>query len=410
MLLLFIACMQPYSIGIDGQGITANYLFLLIPFIFWLTGIKRRLVFRKEMVQILLIYSLIYIIGLPWDMHELGLNTDNPIRRLASFLVFIFPLLLSLIEFKPGDIEIFKKSVVLASLLNSVRLILSFFSVAGSLGIIEMKGAFGSQRYGFILCLGFFISLFSGKLILKKWILLQRLFLCSMILIGSILTLSRSTIVSLIVGVIFFFISKLFTRNRYTDLKIKSVYLIASLVIIAAAFTTFQYYADVNILFFYQHQLITPLLNSTLLNETVGNAESSEGFRYYVLKLIFDYFMIHPLFGSHFQGLYLIFDEFKEGMSTHNQYTDILLRTGLLGGALWFFLLYKIMRFCKRDKGLQVGLVAILIYGFFHETFKLSQGAFIFGMLLSFSYIKTSLKPEGQISMLTPASSKLLLS
>ena len=46
----------------------------------------------------------------------------------------------------------------------------------------------------------------------------------------------------------------------------------------------------------------------------------------------------------------------------------------------------ELYKFCQHDDGLLFGLIAILIYGLVHETFKLSYGSFLFGMLLSFSY------------------------
>jgi O-antigen ligase len=118
------------------------------------------------------------------------------------------------------------------------------------------------------------------------------------------------------------------------------------------------------------------------------NPNSSEGYRYKLNLQILDYVSSNPFFGSNFKGLYLIFDEYQGGQSAHNQYLDIFLRTGLFGGIIWLFLLVKIFRFCKYDESLQTGLVSVLIFGLVHETFKLSQGSFIFGMLLSFYYMR----------------------
>ena len=40
----------------------------------------------------------------------------------------------------------------------------------------------------------------------------------------------------------------------------------------------------------------------------------------------------------------------------------------------------------RRWTAVLIGFVGILFYGLFHETFRMSYGSFIFGMLLSFSY------------------------
>ena len=69
--------------------------------------------------------------------------------------------------------------------------------------------------------------------------------------------------------------------------------------------------------------------------------------------------------------------------SAHNQYTDILFRTGMLGMAAYLYLLFKLFFFLfKTDPGLFWGFVGMLIYGVFHETFKESHGGFIFAFLL----------------------------
>jgi len=51
---------------------------------------------------------------------------------------------------------------------------------------------------------------------------------------------------------------------------------------------------------------------------------------------------------------------------------------------VYMFILFKILGFLyKQDTGVLIGFAGILIYGLFHETFKLSQGAFILTFLLA---------------------------
>ena len=411
VLTLFTVCLQTFALEIAGNGVTVNYVYVLIPFIFWLIGLKRRLVRREQVVQVILFYGLIYLVGFPGDVFNFN-HIGDPTRRLASFLVFLFPILLSLVEFKPVDIDIFKRSVIVASALYSFKSVLTFVFIAGGASrVSELKGLIGSQRYGFILCLGFFIALFNDTLITKKWILPQRALICSIIFIGAIFTYSRSTMVSLIGGLAFFVITT-FKKNRRTtnelylkatSRKFKPIYLIALLVVVVSVFIAFQHYFEANFLRSYQVNLLDRLLDNSLFGKFLEkNQLSSEGVRYYLLTRILNYLVIHPLFGSSYQGLYLLYDEFKGGMSSHNQYADVFLRTGLFGGALWLFLLYRVYRFCGRDRGLQVGLVAIFIYGFFHETFKESHGSFVFGMLLSFSYMSAYLGIQGKSSASVP--------
>lgn len=397
ILALFFASLQQFSLSIEGHGVTANYVYVLIPFVFWFTGIKRRLVKRKQVAYIVSIYIFIYFVGVPEDILFNNSAYADPIRRLASFIVFLFPLLLSYVEFKPGDIRIFKISIILAAVYYSLNSILTFVSLTSSVGVHSMKGLLGSSRYGFILCFGFFISLFSDKLIIKKWMLPQRVFICSIILLGAIFTFSRATIVSLGGGFVFFLVLLLLNKKE----RFRLIYYVFPLVLVVYIFTAFQSYFDVNTLAFYQARLIDPFLDSTLINNALeGDKSSPEGYRYHMLTRVLEHLAAHPFFGSCYKGIYMIYDEFGGAGSTHSQYTDVFLRTGLIGGALWLFLLYRVFRFCSHDKGLQVGLVTIIIYGLFHETFKLSQGSFVFGMLLSFSYMSASLRQRRKTSAL----------
>ena len=102
--------------------------------------------------------------------------------------------------------------------------------------------------------------------------------------------------------------------------------------------------------------------------------------------LIFEYLAAHPWTGSNYAGIYLLYDQLNGSAATHNQLTDVLLRTGAIGFALYLWLTLRIFQFFRHDKGIFFGLVAVLFYGMFHETFKLSHGGFIFGFLLSYQY------------------------
>jgi len=47
------------------------------------------------------------------------------------------------------------------------------------------------------------------------------------------------------------------------------------------------------------------------------------------------------------------------------------------------YLLYRFLKFLKfSEPSLFWGLIGVLIYGLFHETFKLSQGGFILSFML----------------------------
>ena len=61
----------------------------------------------------------------------------------------------------------------------------------------------------------------------------------------------------------------------------------------------------------------------------------------------------------------------------------MLFRTGFFGLTVYLFFLFKLGKYLyKTDLSLFMGFVGVLIFGLFHETFKLSQGAFLLAFLV----------------------------
>jgi hypothetical protein len=247
-----------------------------------------------------------------------------------------------------------------------------------------LKAIVGSQRYGFILCLGFFVALYFKPLAgLAKFAVLVT------ILAGALLTFSRATIVALAgAGVIAIvldlrpIVAILFRRPRWSSVgrAIIVMSLIVALAVVVAE--RLKDYWD-----FIYSRLIQPALTGQLGAAFFSvDFTSSEGARAYLTGLVLDYVAAHPFMGSNFAGLYLLYDELAGSASTHNQFADVLLRTGVLGFLLYAWLIAKIIQNFRADRGVLYGFIAILIYGMFHETFKLGHGSFVFGFLLSYQY------------------------
>ena len=111
------------------------------------------------------------------------------------------------------------------------------------------------------------------------------------------------------------------------------------------------------------------------------NPETSQGYRIHMLFDIFNYVLNHPFNGSGFLGVWIMFEDLTG--SAHNQYADVLFRTGFIGLLTYIYLLYNVMVFLyKKDAGLFWGMIGVLIYGLFVETFKETQGAFILSFLI----------------------------
>jgi len=117
----------------------------------------------------------------------------------------------------------------------------------------------------------------------------------------------------------------------------------------------------------------------------IHNKNTSVGYRVYISDKVLDYVVKNPFTGSGFLGVWTMFEN-REG-SAHSQYLDVFFRIGFFGFIFYMFILYKMSIFLyKKDTALYVGFIGILAYGLFHETFKLSQGGFIFAFLLAFYY------------------------
>ena len=84
------------------------------------------------------------------------------------------------------------------------------------------------------------------------------------------------------------------------------------------------------------------------------------GFRVLLLGKIIDYVSLNPFTGSGFLGCWIMFDDLK--CSAHNQYADVLFRTGFVGLYIYLYILYKIFVYLKHNH-------QDLFYGFGKHTF-----------------------------------------
>ena len=114
----------------------------------------------------------------------------------------------------------------------------------------------------------------------------------------------------------------------------------------------------------------------------VANPEASGGVRVELAKMSLRYAGEHLLTGSGYLGVWIIPDAPAGANSAHNQFTDVLFRTGVLGLAIYLYLLARTVRYLHREHpALCWGLVSTLIFCFFHDIFKESGGAFVLAFL-----------------------------
>jgi hypothetical protein len=377
LLLLFCLSLAPISIETSSSGIYVNYFYglvLVLPFAKYRQS--------QAAAMLILVYAIVFLAGF-FDLLTSGWHYLT--RTTLSFAVFILPLLISFVKIEPDDFKAFKKAVVILSVVYSAITIFQLVRIGYSGDFFRTKVEIGTNRYGFILILGFFIAMFEeGYSRMAKPVIL------TVLIVGIVLTFSRSSFVAFAVTIAYLTLS--------TVRKLKLSYLVNGTILALVMVFIFRETIIGEITVFFSEYL------GSFGSYQLGSSATSEGYRVHVITEILNYVLRHPLFGSNFAGLYLAIEEFAgTGASAHGQYNDMLLRTGFVGLSVYLYVLYRMTRFYSSvDKGIFYGLLGILVYGLFHETFKLAHGSFLFAILLS-NYLYQVSKQRTAKSIAAPA-------
>jgi O-antigen ligase len=362
---LLIAIASTFPFTIDGFFISYFYILLVIlPFY--------KLRYSPTRFSLLAIYTFIFLAGI---YKILAQDSYYALRVTSSYIVFIFPFLIAFVAIEDNSFNKFKQAVIFVSLLISLLAIFQIISIGYQGDFYKTKEIMGTNRIGFVIIFAFFILLFErGFSMIVKAAFLAILF------IGLALTFSRSSIVA--------FGAALCLMGVLNLKKIKASYFLGGIVFGMILLVIFRETIIGQIVDFFSKYLLS------YKNYNLTNSQTSEGYRVYVFNQIISYVMYNPLFGSNYAGLYLLYDEYREvGASSHNQYTDVLLRTGLVGFITFMYMLFKVsLYYFRKDSGVFYGLMGIIFYGLFHETFKLAHGSFIFDILLSHYLYKKDLQ------------------
>jgi hypothetical protein len=380
LICIFLIFITPYSLNFGSGGTSANYLFILLP-LFIIISKGNFKIPSKNIVIILLLYSFIFLVSVFYQ-HEFFEYID---RRIISFIIFMSMFSYLLINIDLDMVVAFKIAIALFSVLYSLIKISDYFFLGGvDLGLTA-KTAVGSQRYGFILLLGFWILAYykSNNLFFK---ILKVLFL-SIILIGLLNTFSRSSIIAFLSVFVIFLYTKINIMKIPTIKTFFSfvVYIFSFIVLIVLFLKFFpghiEFYA-IKIYKFFKTGIFIKQFQEISAGDTVG-------YRILILKDILDFVIKNPFTGSGFLGCYIMYDVDVPNCSAHSQYSDVLFRTGLFGFTIYLYLLFRIFKYLSfSNRDLFFGYLSILIYGVVHETFKLSHGAFVLSFLLAMTYDK----------------------
>jgi len=368
LIIIFILFLIPFSLP---GGLSANYSFVLFPILIILLNKK----FYKAPILIsyfFLYFVFIFTITSIYQYYNF-LYLD---RRFISMILFLSMFSFIFIDIDQKKIECFKCAVVIMVLSIIIIKIYKYLNLDQSL-LGAGKHLIGSSRYGFVYLFAFWILIFYQPTL--KFYFFLKIFGIIIILMGIFLTYSRTTMLSFIFSYGLYFFYTIFSYKNF----VKSFLLMISTAIflIAIMFFSKTYFQSAMTIYENKFFVYFSLEGFQSLLDRLDNTASSEGYRFFLLSKILNYVFSHPFTGSGFLGCWIMFENLQ--CSAHNQYADVLFRAGFIGFLIYIYILFKILKFLKiYHKDLFFGLTGVIIYGFFHETFKLSQGAFILTFLI----------------------------
>lgn len=363
----FIVFLVPVLVG----AVSVNYGYLLVPVL--MTLIDGRVHRPPDDLQVIMgVYLAIFVVALLYQSEW----TTESVRRLVSFAVFMAVFTFTLVRVDPEMVAAFKGAIVAISVVFSLQSIYLLTRLGASIGYAA-KDLVGSQRYGFVYLLAFWlVTCRDGQVRLPA---LMRYAVLLVLLAGLLLTFSRSSIVALLIPAALFVASGHRRWRRRPSLK-GALRVVWSLAATAVAVAALNHVVPITFEFFGE-RLFSFLANSDAVANHLSDATTSEGTRVLIASKIVEFVLHNPVTGAGYLGVWIL-PEARAG-SAHNQYMDTLFRTGMVGLVAYGYLLVRLLRLLfERERGLFWGLVSMMVYGMFHETFKESQGSFIFAFLL----------------------------
>lgn len=361
--LWFVLCFLPLS---TSSGISYNYIFVLTPLILFLFA-KRVINISISIVWFFLAIILLFIFSYFFNFE----NSHYYDRQILSFFCFLSIFALSLSSLSKSEIKNLMVASVVMSLFLSAKQIFNMLNI-GVFDPFLLKDVTGSQRLGFIYLFSFW-WLIQKQIIYQKKISMAYIYAVC-IMIGLFLTFSRASYVALTGSIIYFFIFSNKQNALANQFSKKSRITLSLALLIAISLVCsakFRQFLSERLFFNFQ---ITDLQNN------LNNPITSEGTRIELWKVVIEKIQENPIIGNHFQGIWTLTDI---SGSAHNEYFDKLLRLGIPLFTFFVLLLWKVFKNIKfAYPELETGFIAVIIYGFFHETFKESQGALILSFYL----------------------------
>lgn len=372
-LVCFVLFLYPISI----DGVSVNYSFVFFPVALALmTGKVRQP--SNTMLFVIAIYALLFAAA---SLYYLEAIEYWP-RRAMSFILFASMFAFAFVSIDERMVRTFVLAIVAVSLYFSIKSITLFAAAGGAELHFEAKDIVGSQRFGFVLVMAFWlVYLWRPKTKAER---IGYIGLIIILLSGIALTFSRASIVALVASL---FLYAVWIGRRRPSAGHSEVFKRTVLVSFSALLTIYVITAFSPVVFeFFYARLVEFALDPNALMGHLTNEATSEGTRLFIWRSILDFILTEPLWGSGYLGVWAL-DLFGDASgSAHNQFFDVLFRTGVAGFAVFAFMLFRVARrLYTSHQPLFWGVISCLIYGLFHETFKESHGAFLLAFILAFA-------------------------
>lgn len=381
---LKIAAFVAFLFPVVVDQYSVNYSFLLLPVVSIL--LTRRVEMPSRVLgAAIALYIVIYLAGLLIDLIGGG---GFAVRMTMSFVIFMGMFALVPVDVTQEDIGMFKIAVVSIAVVFSSQSVVSYAMAGGSSYGFGLKDVVGSQRFSFISLLGLGVLLYMPAR--RRVFQVVKAVAIFILLLGLLLTFARATIVALGAAAALYLVAAV-ARRRWLapPLLMRRTGIVAAYVValFVVAPVTFDYYGE---LLFSRYSALVPQVAEAAPVESIAPTEAgpdifiregSEGTRLAIWHSVLNHTLSNPWLGSGYLGSWTLKDVTTG--SAHNQYIDVMMRTGILGFAAYMLVLVLVFRMLFRcDAGLFWGGVAILVYGLFHETFKESQGGFVLAFLV----------------------------
>lgn len=365
----FMAFLYPVALGELG----VNYSYVLLPVASGLFSGKIRRP-GDLMLFVMGVFVVVLVLACLYQARPAG----ETARRLISFGIFMTVFSYMFVRVDDRMLDAFKVGLIGISIFFCLLSMYVFFAAARTQTLgFDAKVLVGSQRYGFIYLMALWLVYLNGQ----PFRLSRALKYCilGVLTVGLLLTFSRASVVAFLATLLLFAASR--CREWFRRPSARGVLNFTGSVLGAVALAVLVYYLLPITFTFFGVRLFDLLTSSDAVASHLSDPAQSEGTRVVLAAQVLRFVGHNPFTGAGFLGVWTLSGA-PEG-SAHNEYLDVLLRTGIPGFLAYVYLLGRVFRYLWRhERPLCWGFVAVLVYGLFHETFKESQGACLLAVLL----------------------------